>query len=129
MRRAEQPIVASLLATAGDVVFVGEPSGHLNALDARTGERLWRFQTGNGIHSNPVTYSVNGKQYVAVPAGWGGWLEGFAPEMFGAPRGTAPAVRFSRAGNVPGCPRSTARREPNVRFTCRAPRDYYPAMR
>jgi alcohol dehydrogenase (cytochrome c) len=32
---------------------------------------------------------VNGKQYVAVPTGWGGWVEGYAPEMYGAPRGTA----------------------------------------
>jgi alcohol dehydrogenase (cytochrome c) len=87
--RAPNPIVASLLTTAGDLVFVGEPSGMLNALHARTGEVLWRFQTGSGIHSNPVTYSVAGRQYVAVPTGWGGWVEGYAPEMYGAPRGTA----------------------------------------
>ncbi|HEX2092693.1 MAG TPA: PQQ-dependent dehydrogenase, methanol/ethanol family [Longimicrobiaceae bacterium] len=87
--RAEHPIVASLLTTAGGLVFVGEPSGEFHALHARTGEVLWTHQTGNGIHSNPVTYSVQGKQYVAVPTGWGGWVEGFAPEMFGAPRGTA----------------------------------------
>jgi alcohol dehydrogenase (cytochrome c) len=36
-----------------------------------------------------VTYSVNGKQYIGVPVGWGGWVEGYAPEMYGAPRGTA----------------------------------------
>ncbi len=86
---AKHPIVASLLTTAGDLVFVGEPSGKLNALHARTGEVLWQFQTGSGIHSNPVTYSVKGKQYVAVPTGWGGWVEGYSPEMYGAPRGTA----------------------------------------
>jgi alcohol dehydrogenase (cytochrome c) len=87
--RGQSPMVASMLATAGDVVFTGEPNGHFNAWHARTGELLWQFQTGNGIHSNPVTYSVNGKQYIAVPTGWGGWVEGFAPEMLGAPRGTA----------------------------------------
>ena len=86
---APHPIVASLLTTAGDLVFVGEPSGKLNALHARTGELLWTYQTGSGIHSNPVTYSVRGKQYVAVPTGWGGWVEGYAPEMYGAPRGNA----------------------------------------
>ena len=90
--KSPQPIVASMLATAGDLVFTGEPSGYFNAWDARTGEVLWRYNTGNGIHSNPVTYSVNGKQYIAVPAGWGGWLEGFAPEMLGAPRGTSLVV-------------------------------------
>lgn len=86
---APHPIVASLLTTAGDLVFAGEPSGMLNALDARTGDVLWRFQTGSGIHSNPVTYSIDGRQYIAVPTGWGGWVEGYSPEMYGAPRGTA----------------------------------------
>jgi alcohol dehydrogenase (cytochrome c) len=84
--RGESPMVSSLLATAGDLVFAGEPSGMFNAYHARTGELLWQFQTGSGIHSNPVTYAVGGKQYVAVPVGWGGWLEGFAPKSYGAPR-------------------------------------------
>jgi alcohol dehydrogenase (cytochrome c) len=78
-----------MLATAGDVVFTGKSTGEVVAYHARTGELLWEFQTGSGIHSNPVTYSVNGKQYVAVPSGWGGWLEGFAPQLFGGPRGYA----------------------------------------
>ena len=84
--RGEQPMVASLLATAGGLVFSGEPSGMFNAHDARTGRVLWRYQTGSGIHSSPVTYSVGGKQYVAVPVGWGGWLEGFAPKSYGVQR-------------------------------------------
>jgi alcohol dehydrogenase (cytochrome c) len=87
--RSEHPILASLLTTAGNLVFAGEPNGRFHAFDARSGEQLWSFQTGSGIHSNPVTYSVNGKQYIAVPTGWGGWVEGYAPEMYGAPRGTA----------------------------------------
>jgi alcohol dehydrogenase (cytochrome c) len=86
---SKHPMVASMLATAGDLVFTGEANGMFNAWDARSGELLWQYQTGNGIHSNPVTYSVNGKQYIAVPTGWGGWLEGFAPELIGAPRGTS----------------------------------------
>ena len=56
---------------------------------ARTGKQLWQFRTGTGINSNPVTYSVGGKQYVAVPTGWGGWIKGFAPNMFGHERGSA----------------------------------------
>ena len=87
--RGVAPIVSSILATAGDLVFAGEPSGMVNAYHAGTGEVLWQFQTGSGIHSNPVSYSVNGKQFVAVPSGWGGWLEGFAPKNYGAPRGSA----------------------------------------
>jgi alcohol dehydrogenase (cytochrome c) len=81
--------IASMLTTAGDLVISGEPSGKVNARDARTGQVLWSFQTGSGIHSSPVTCSVGGKQYIAVPSGWGGWLEGFAPEMYGASRGNA----------------------------------------
>ncbi|HWH17834.1 MAG TPA: PQQ-dependent dehydrogenase, methanol/ethanol family [Allosphingosinicella sp.] len=87
--RYKFPIVASLLSTAGDVVFVGTPDGMFIALDARSGRQLWQFRTGTGIHSNPVTYSVGGKQYVAVPTGWGGWIKGFAPNMFGHERGSA----------------------------------------
>jgi alcohol dehydrogenase (cytochrome c) len=90
--KTRHPVVASLLATAGDLLFVGEATGEFNALDARTGERLWQFQTGSGIHSNPVTYSIDGKQYVAVPTGWGGWMKGFAPELYGASRGSALVV-------------------------------------
>jgi len=84
-----QPMVASILSTAGGLVWTGEPSGKFNAWDARTGELLWQFQTGSGIHSSPISYSIDGKQYIAVPSGWGGWLEGFAPEMYGASRGSA----------------------------------------
>jgi alcohol dehydrogenase (cytochrome c) len=87
--RTEYPIIASTLATAGDIVFTGEPTGHFTALHARTGEVLWRFQTGSGIHSSPITYSVDGRQYTAVLSGWGGWMKGFAPEFYGAPRGDA----------------------------------------
>jgi len=87
--RTDFPVVASMLSTAGDVVFVGEPTGLFTALDSRTGDLLWQFRTGSGIHSNPVTYSVNGKQYVAVLVGWGGWIEGFDPELYGQPRGDA----------------------------------------
>lgn len=82
-------MVGSLLATGGGLVFAGDSTGTLNGFDARTGELLWKFQTGSGIHGSPITYSVNGKQYIAIPSGWGGWIEGFAPELYGAPRGAA----------------------------------------
>lgn len=87
--KTEHPMVASVLATAGDLVITGRATGEVVAHHARTGELLWQFQTGSGIHSNPVTYSVRGKQYIAVPSGWGGWIEGFAPGLFGGSRGNA----------------------------------------
>jgi len=87
--RNELPMCASVLATGGDLVFAGEPSGEFNALDARTGELQWQFQCGSGHHSNPTTYEVDGRQYIAVPVGWGGWAEGFLPGMLGAGHGSA----------------------------------------
>jgi alcohol dehydrogenase (cytochrome c) len=83
------PMAASILATAGHLVFTGEPDGHFDAWDAATGKLLWRFQTGSGIHSSPIAYSVDGKEYIAVPSGWGGWVAGIAPNMATAPRGDA----------------------------------------
>ncbi len=87
--RHEQPMCASVLATAGNLVFAGEPSGKFNALNAKTGDLLWQFQCGSGHHSSPSTYSVDGRQFVVVPTGWGGWVEGFLPAMLGARAGSA----------------------------------------
>jgi alcohol dehydrogenase (cytochrome c) len=87
--RRELPMCASVLATGGDLVFAGEPTGEFNALDARSGELLWSFQTGSGHHSSPTTYSIDGRQYIAVPTGWGAWTEGFLPGMLGAGQGSA----------------------------------------
>ena len=61
-------------------------------LDARSGRQLWAFRTGTGIHSSPISYSVNGLQYIAIPTGWGGWIKGFAPGLFGHERGRASFV-------------------------------------
>src|SRR5262249_35243866 len=69
-------ILASVLATAGDLVFTGAPEGDFFALDARTGERLWSFQTGAGHRGSAVTYSIGGRQYIATPTGWGSIVGG-----------------------------------------------------
>jgi len=57
------------VSTAGGLVFVGQVDGNLVAYDARTGDQLWKFQTGWGISAPPMTYSVDGVQYVAVASG------------------------------------------------------------
>jgi quinohemoprotein ethanol dehydrogenase len=61
-----------VLSTAGDLVFQGDANGAFSAYDARSGDRLWSFVTGQGIVAPPVSYAVNGEQYVAVAVGWGG---------------------------------------------------------
>lgn len=61
------------LATAGDVVFYGTLEGFLKAVDAETGEELYSFKTPSGIIGNVMTYEHDGRQYVAVLSGIGGW--------------------------------------------------------
>jgi PQQ-dependent dehydrogenase (methanol/ethanol family) len=61
------------LATAGNVVFYGTLDGYLKAVDAGTGKELYRYKTPSGIIGNVNTYTHNGKQYIAVLSGVGGW--------------------------------------------------------
>jgi alcohol dehydrogenase (cytochrome c) len=66
------PLWGGVLATGGNLVFYGTPEGYLNAVNAETGEVVWRFKTGSGIVGIPVTWEMDGDQYIAVPSGWGG---------------------------------------------------------
>jgi PQQ-dependent dehydrogenase (methanol/ethanol family) len=69
------PIYSGVLATGGDVVFYGTMDGWFKAVDARTGNELWTFHVASGIVANPITYrGPDGKQYVAVYSGIGGWM-------------------------------------------------------
>lgn len=69
------PLYSGVLSTAGDVVFYGTMDRWFKAVDARSGKVLWQFQTGSGIIGNPMTFQgADGKQYVAVYAGIGGWM-------------------------------------------------------
>lgn len=61
------------LATAGDVVFYGTLEGYLKAIDANTGDELYRFKTPSGIIGNVNTWRHDGKQYIGVLSGLGGW--------------------------------------------------------
>ena len=60
---------SGILTTASDVLFTGVREGHFQALNARTGELLWRANLGGQIVNGPMTYQVDGKQYVATIAG------------------------------------------------------------
>jgi PQQ-dependent dehydrogenase (methanol/ethanol family) len=68
------PVWSGALVTAGGVVFYGTMDGWFKAVDARTGGELWKIKTGSGVIGQPVSYlGPDGKQYVAVFAGVGGW--------------------------------------------------------
>jgi glucose dehydrogenase len=65
----DEPLIGGVLATAGDLVFNGEGNGWFRAFNANTGAKLWEFQCGAGVNAPAVSYSVGGKQYIAVAAG------------------------------------------------------------
>ena len=68
-QRLDYPNVGGALATAGNLVFFGLPDGTFSAHDAKTLKEVWSFNVGTGINAPPITYSVNGKQYIAVLVG------------------------------------------------------------
>ena len=63
------PNYSGALATAGNLVFLGHPDGTFSAHDAKTLQEVWSFNIGTGINAPPISYAVNGKQYIAVLAG------------------------------------------------------------
>jgi len=80
--KSKYPLLASALATGSDLVFTGDPEGFFFALDAQTGHKLWSFSTGSGHRGSPMTYSVNGRQYIVVPSGWGSAVAGLLPQIW-----------------------------------------------
>ena len=63
------PNYSGALATAGNLVFIGHVDGTFSAHDAKTLAEVWSFNVGTGINAPPISFSVNGKQYIAVLAG------------------------------------------------------------
>ncbi len=92
--RRASPFTSGVLTTGGGLVFAGTPEGEFNAYDAKSGKRLWSYQTGSGIVGSPMSFSIDGKQYIAVPSGWGGWT-GWA--TWGG-KGGAPHLKDNRKG-------------------------------
>jgi quinohemoprotein ethanol dehydrogenase len=103
------------LSTAGNLLFQGDALGNFVAYRADTGEPLWRAPAGSGIVAAPVTYAVNGEQFVSVLAGWGG---AFALSTGGIARTEAKVGNVSRiltyklggTEQLPPDPASPARR-------------------
>jgi alcohol dehydrogenase (cytochrome c) len=91
------PVWSGTVVTAGDVVFYGTMDGWFKAVDARTGAPLWQYRTGSGIIGQPVTYrGPDGKQYVAVVSGVGGWAGAIVAGGLD-PRDSTAALGFAAA--------------------------------
>jgi PQQ-dependent dehydrogenase (methanol/ethanol family) len=89
------------LATGGDVVFYGTMEGWLKGVNAKTGEVLWKFKTPSGIIGNPMTYvGPDGKQYIAVLSGIGGWSGIAVAADLGAEDPTAALGALGAFGDV-----------------------------
>ncbi|MFN0217955.1 MAG: pyrroloquinoline quinone-dependent dehydrogenase [Hyphomicrobium sp.] len=85
-QKTNEPLVGGVLATKGGLVFTGEGGGDFSAFDDKTGAKLWSFNCGAGVNAPPISYAIDGKQYVAVAAGgsqiWG-FRQGGAVIVFG----------------------------------------------
>lgn len=66
-----------MLVTAGGLVFTGDAEGNFRALDADNGKVLWSYQTGSGIRAAPISFRLDGKQYIAIASGMSGAVRGF----------------------------------------------------
>ena len=73
--KTPEPLIGGVLATAGGLLFTGEGNGKLDALDTANGKLLWQYPADAGVNAPPMTYQVDGVQYIAVAAGgnqiWG----------------------------------------------------------
>lgn len=67
--KTEQPLIGGVLATRGGLVFVGEGNGHFNAYNSSSGELLWQGKADAGVNAPPISYQIDGVQYIAVAAG------------------------------------------------------------
>jgi alcohol dehydrogenase (cytochrome c) len=85
-----EPPLASLLGTAGNLVFVPDARGTLHAYNAEDGKELWSHYNGAGHNGGIISYMAGGKQYIAVPAGIGGMVSDEYPGLFGEPYKSMP---------------------------------------
>jgi outer membrane protein assembly factor BamB len=82
--------LASLLSTKGGLLFVPGADGMLDALDTKTGKKLWSHNDGLGHHGGIITYMAGGKQYIAVTTGWGSHVSGNFKPLYGEPFASMP---------------------------------------
>jgi glucose dehydrogenase len=87
--KTEQPLVGGVLATAGGLVFMGEGNGNFNAYNSQTGELLWQAKSEFGVNAPPMTYTIDGVQYIAVASGGSsifGYKQGDALLVYALPK-------------------------------------------
>ena len=95
--KEDLPLWSPALATAGGLVFYGTMDGWFKALDQRNGKLLWKFKTGSGIIGQPISYrGPDGRQYIAVVAGVGGWAGAIVSAKMD-PRDPTGALGFANA--------------------------------
>ena len=95
--KEDLPLWSPALATAGGLVFYGTMDGWFKAVDARTGKLLWQFKAGSGIIGQPISYrGPDGRQYIAVVAGVGGWAGAIVSANMD-PRDPTGALGFANA--------------------------------
>ena len=115
--RAKYPVVdgGGVLATAGNLIFQGRADGIFAAYRATDGEQIWRFDAGTGIMAPPVTYTIDGVQYVTVMAGWGGSAGLMNTPAVGAAKpGYGRILTFALNGSATLKPLSFGRKDPPV---------------
>jgi quinohemoprotein ethanol dehydrogenase len=119
------PWNGGVLSTAGGLVFQGASDAHFAAYDASTGKKLWKFFTQTGVVAPPISYEIDGEQYVSVATGWGGayalLVGGIIPTGSEAKVGRVLTFRLGASGalpaiadaptHVPAPPPSTATQE------------------
>ena len=67
--KTDQPLTGGLLATQGGLLFMGEGNGNFNAYSSQSGKILWQTKVDAGVNAPPISYEIDGVQYVAVAAG------------------------------------------------------------